>query len=111
MRLSESIFLIFILGTLPVVVLLLKGKGWMALVAMLLPWAGFVIALVGIARLAKPNSWWARYWYRDAKLVEAQERYPAAKDEPEEVLAFLAVLVAILFGALAVLYGVGVVNA
>lgn len=52
---------------------LLKGKVGMFLL-------GFLIRLCWLfaaARLAKPRSLWARAYYRDARLVAANQRYPS----------------------------------
>jgi hypothetical protein len=55
------------------VVCLLKGK-------LVLGWTTFVIGGpfvngVGLCRLAKPDSWWARRFYGPAKLAKASHRY------------------------------------
>jgi hypothetical protein len=56
----------------PAVVLGLKGRNDLVL-------AGFltlgVVWIVGMARLAQPNSWWARTFYGEDKLARARERY------------------------------------
>jgi hypothetical protein len=60
-------------GWILVVICFMKGK---------LLWGVFgiylwPIALVGAARLAKPDSWWARHRYGDDKLARSQGRYGA----------------------------------
>lgn len=51
----------------------LKGKPWMAVFGLVVPFVG----LVGAIRLAKPGSPWARRFYRDAggRLAKAKERW------------------------------------
>jgi hypothetical protein len=62
-----------ILGSLLVVVSLLKGKLWAGLLGIMVPF----IALVGAVRLARPGSPWARWRYegrRPRRLARAQRR-------------------------------------
>jgi hypothetical protein len=98
------------IGTMPGATLLLKGKGWTCLAALALPVVGIVIAVIGCSRLAKPNSWWARRLYRNEKLDRARQRYPKASEEPEAFLAPLAAVVLVVFAAMAVLYGIGIIG-
>jgi hypothetical protein len=39
-----------------------------------------ITAIVGAARLAKPNSYWARRFYDPAKLERARQRFPDRAD-------------------------------
>jgi lysyl-tRNA synthetase, class II len=61
-----------VLGSLFVIVSLLKGKLWTGLLGIMLP----VIALVGAVRLGRPGSPWARWRYttRPRRLARAQRR-------------------------------------
>jgi hypothetical protein len=102
--------LVVVLLTVPVSVLLLKAKGWLCLLSLLIPVGGFVLAVVGASRLAKPHSWWARNVYRDTEVDLARRRYPDAPATPETVLANLGWLLLALFTALAALYALGVVD-
>ncbi len=56
----------------PAVVLGLKGRTDLVI-------AGFitlgVVWMVGMGRLAKPDSWWARTFYGEDKLAKARQRY------------------------------------
>jgi hypothetical protein len=56
-----------------VVLALLKGKVWLGLIGVFIPF----VALVGAVRLAKPNSPWARRFYREGshRRRRAEERY------------------------------------
>jgi hypothetical protein len=56
-----------------IVVVLLKGKLATALIGFFIP----VVAFVGAVRLAKPDSFWARRRYREAKLGRANARFDA----------------------------------
>ena len=50
-----------------------KGKYWFALLAMV---TGPIVGAVGAARLAKPDSPWARRFYSREKMARAIERFP-----------------------------------
>ena len=50
---------------------LLKGKLATGVIGFPIP----LVALVGAVRLAKPGSYWARRFYREAKMESAQERF------------------------------------
>jgi peptidoglycan/LPS O-acetylase OafA/YrhL len=56
---------------------ILKGKLLTGLLGIFIP----LIALVGVARLAAPDSWWARRWYDPAgrKMTRAEERWERIK--------------------------------
>ena len=56
----------------PIAVTILKGKLWLAVLALLLP----IVAWIAMVRLAKPGSPWAHFRYRDkpAKMEKAQRR-------------------------------------
>lgn len=56
------------------VVCLLKGKIATGLIGLPIP----LVGLVGAIRLAKPSSFWARRFYDEAKVADAQERFGAA---------------------------------
>lgn len=53
-----------------VIVCLLKGKIVTGLVGFFVP----ILGLIGAIRLAKPESFWAKRWYGEAKLAKATER-------------------------------------
>jgi hypothetical protein len=98
-----------VLYSAPFTVLLLKAKGWLCLVAVILPGVGPAAALVGGYRLAKPNSWWALNLYRSREAARARDRYPDAPTDPADILAGLGWLNLALTAAFAVVYAVGVV--
>jgi hypothetical protein len=50
----------------------MKGKWLLVVVGLFVP----LCWLVGALRLAKPGSFWARTRYDDAKMGQAQERFP-----------------------------------
>lgn len=60
------------LGVIPSVVCWLKGKRRWAIIGFFSAW--HVVAAV---RLAKPESWWARRFYDEAKLSESRARFSA----------------------------------
>jgi hypothetical protein len=91
-------------------VLLLKAKGWLCLLAILVPVGGAVAAVVGSVRLAKPNSWWALNIYRDADADRARDRYPGAPTNSATILAALGWINLALTGAIALLYTLGLVS-
>ena len=62
------------------VVCLLKGKLVYGLVGFLVP----VLALVGSIRLAKPESFWAKRFYGDARTAKAHERFGAKYEARRE---------------------------
>jgi hypothetical protein len=43
--------------------------------------AGFIVVLVGVFRLAKPESWWARRYYGEEKMLQSRARYAHAPAE------------------------------
>jgi hypothetical protein len=53
------------------VVTALKGKPWFFLLGLVIGWCW----IFGSLRLAKPNSWWARRFYDDAKLTQSRMRF------------------------------------
>lgn len=55
------------------VVCAMKGK-W---VFFALGWFTGIFWIVGALRLAKPGSWWARRWYGERELAQAQRRFPS----------------------------------
>ena len=57
------------------VIAALKGKPLLVLAGLVLT---PVVWVVGTARLAKPNSYWARRFYARAKRERAQQRFPEA---------------------------------
>lgn len=54
---------------------MLKGKIFTGLIGLAVP----LVSLVGAIRLAKPESFWAKRWYDDAKLERSRRRF--AEDE------------------------------
>lgn len=64
-----------------VILCLLKGKIVTGLVGFFVP----ILGLIGAIRLAKPESFWAKRWYGEAKLAKAAERN-AVFDARREVL-------------------------
>jgi len=73
----------------------LKGKpGLVASGLLLTP----VVWLIGSVRLAKPNSYWARRFYRGAKLDRAEERFPAAAVSRDRS-ALYATILGVIFSA------------
>jgi hypothetical protein len=69
---------------------------------------GYVVALVGCLRLAKPHSWWARHRYDRHQIAAARVRYPDAPEEADETLAPLGFAWLILWVGLVSLYAAGV---
>ena len=59
-------------GLIPSVICWLKGKRRLAIIGLFSAWH-----VVAACRLAKPESWWARRFYDEAKLSESRARYPA----------------------------------
>ncbi|MFN8169368.1 MAG: hypothetical protein U0S36_11355 [Candidatus Nanopelagicales bacterium] len=57
------------------IICMLKGKIFTGLIGLAVP----IVSLVGAIRLAKPESFWARRFYKDAKLERARRRF--ADDE------------------------------
>jgi cell division protein FtsW (lipid II flippase) len=53
----------------------LKGKRGFACLGIVIP----LVWLTGAIRLGKPTSYWARRWYGDAKMAEAEQRFARAK--------------------------------
>jgi hypothetical protein len=54
----------------------LKGKTWMAVISIVI--GGPFVTIFGAARLAKPNSWWARRFYDPTKISRSHTRFPGA---------------------------------
>ena len=54
-----------------IVVCAMKGKPWFAVLGLL--WG--IFAIIGAIRLAKPNSWWDRHRYGEAKHQRAVDRF------------------------------------
>jgi hypothetical protein len=75
---SVLVFAIVVLWLSVPLVCALKGKWWFALFGL----AGGYLGLVGAIRLAKPDSYWARHWYGEAKTVKAERRFPRPAVEP-----------------------------
>jgi hypothetical protein len=67
-----------LLGIVLALVCAAKEKFWTALGSLLL----WPIGAVGVFRLAKPRSLWARRFYRDGRLQRSLERYPIAGADP-----------------------------
>src|SRR3954451_24155652 len=67
-----------ILGIILAVVNAAKEKFGMAILSILIPVAG----IVGAFRLAKPNSVWAKLFYRRGKLERSEARYAGSRGEP-----------------------------
>lgn len=84
--LGAAVFSAFLVGTLPYATLLLKGRGWLTLLTLLVPFAGTAVAIVAATRLARPNSLWARRFYGPAQMIRARERFPQTPAKPDEVL-------------------------
>jgi hypothetical protein len=66
-----------------VAICMLKGK---------LMWGVFgfylwPVGLIGAIRLAKPDSWWARHRYEEAKLARSHERYDVEAEVHKPTLA------------------------
>ena len=55
-----------------------KEKFGMALFALLVP----LVGIIGALRLAKPNSLWAKLFYRHRKLDKSKERYAGGRGRP-----------------------------
>ena len=66
-----TLFLIWALVAL--VICVLKKKIIMAIISLVI--GGGVIQTIGAVRLAKPESWWARRFYDEAKLQRSRERF------------------------------------
>jgi hypothetical protein len=49
----------------------LKGKPWLLLLGLLIGWCW----IFGSLRIAKPQSWWARRFYDESKLVQSRMRF------------------------------------
>lgn len=66
------------LGLIPSVICWLKGKRRWAVIGFFSAWH-----IVAAFRLAKPESWWARRFYDDAKLDQSRARFaPEASGGP-----------------------------
>lgn len=66
---------------LPSVICWLKGKRFWAVLGILSLWH-----FIPMVRLAKPDSWWARRYYDDDKLLRSNARYgrvPAGYEYPD----------------------------
>lgn len=59
-----------VLGVMPSVICWLKGKRRWAVIGFFSAWH-----IVAAFRLAKPESWWARRFYDDAKLEQSRVRF------------------------------------
>jgi hypothetical protein len=73
MRAAEAVLLALVVGGIvlgPSVVCWLKGKRWWAVLGFPTLWHW-----VPVFRLAKPDSWWARRYYDQDKLLRAQQRF------------------------------------
>ncbi len=60
----------YVLNGVMVLLCVLKGKYRAALIGAFVPFAAWVSAI----RLARPNSWWARRWYRERGMTKARRR-------------------------------------
>ena len=60
----------------PGAVTLLKGRSGMFAIGLLL--AGGLVWMIVALRLAKPDSYWARWFYDEHKVARGRERYPKA---------------------------------
>jgi hypothetical protein len=49
----------------------LKGKPWLLLLGLLVGWCW----IFGSLRIAKPQSWWARRFYDESKLMQSRMRF------------------------------------
>jgi len=111
----ETLVYGWLLGTIPLSVLLLKGNGRLVMItflaAIVVPPAAVPVSIIASVRLAKPNSWWARHRYDSLKIREARKRYPDASPEPEQTLATLGFALLAVFGALSLLIGTGTLTA
>jgi len=52
-----------------------RWQRWSALATGVIGFPIPLVALVGAVRLAKPGSYWARRFYREAKMESARERF------------------------------------
>lgn len=99
--LTANAALVAIVGDLAVLLLVtafaviaaLKGKPFLVLAGLVLT---PVLWVVGTARLAKPNSYWARRFYTDAKIERAERRFPEA-DRRRDYSAMSGVIVSAAF--------------
>ena len=99
----------YLAGTIPLCVLLVKGRVAMffaAFLVSLVPVLGPAFALATSIRMAKPNSWWARRYYGAAKRKQARERYPDASTEPAVASAVCGFGLLVLWGPVALLLSV-----
>lgn len=76
---------------LPPAVCMLKGKSIFAVFGLLFVSA---VGFLGAIRLAKPDSYWARRYYDDAKRAKARARFPSDSPVPPtgRVSTFIAPL-------------------
>lgn len=86
------------------VVVLLKGRGWIALATFVVsgvPVVGLPVAVVlngaGAARLALPDSHWARARYGREQRRRARHRHPDAPTEPDDKYRALAALATVVY--------------
>jgi hypothetical protein len=49
----------------------LKGKPWLLLLGLVVGWCW----IFGSLRIAKPQSWWARRFYDESKLMQSRMRF------------------------------------
>lgn len=64
-----ALYLVAVLGL--AVICAMKGKWVFAVLGL----AAHLFAIVGAMRMAKPGSFWARRWYDEAQIAEAQRRF------------------------------------
>jgi hypothetical protein len=77
---TDALVIILILTWLtPIVICAMKGKPWFAFFGFIV--YGWVFAVVGAIRLAKPNSWWDRRRYSIKQHTESLERFEYQTDE------------------------------
>lgn len=100
-----DVFAVYCLVFVVTGLLLLKGKPGMAALNFLVPAVGSVVGLIGLARLARPDSWWAHRRYGSLEMSAARERYPNADDAPEPAFSTLAWVVMFVLGPAVVAIG------
>ena len=69
----ETLFVVLFVGLFLAsgVVTGLKGKPWLLLLGLVIGWCW----IFGSLRIAKPQSWWARRFYDESKLMESRMRF------------------------------------
>jgi hypothetical protein len=69
----ETLFVVVFVGLFLAsgVVTGLKGKPWLLLLGLVIGWCW----IFGSLRIAKPQSWWARRFYDESKLMQSRMRF------------------------------------